>query len=70
MAAVALVVVGQLLVQRGQLAAQLDLLFLAGGLRQRRFRRLDPRLQEGPAGHRGEHSGEDRSRRQLGQLLR
>src|SRR5260221_3079105 len=67
---VELVVMRELLVQLGQLAAQLDLLVLGSCARERGVHRFDARLQPGAPGHAGQHAFDQRPRRQLAPLLR
>ena len=69
-APVELLVVGQLLVQLGELATELDLIFLGRRLRERGLGGRQPRLQPCASGNAGEHSLDDGTRRQFRQLLR
>src|SRR5207248_8319022 len=67
---VELLVAGQLLVQLGELATELDLIFLGRRLRERGLGGRQPRLQPCASGNAGEHSLDDGTRRQFRQLLR
>jgi hypothetical protein len=64
-AAVQLFVVDQLLVQLGQLPAQLDLLLFGCSRCQRRVDGGEARRQPAPPRHAGEHALDERAARQL-----